>query len=52
MTSPTVPLWQARLFGPFECLQGDTRRSLPAASDARSLLAYLLLHPARLFPRP
>jgi len=42
---------QVHLFGQFELLQGDSSSSLPPASAARSLLAYLLLHKGRLFPR-
>ncbi|MDD1713438.1 MAG: AAA family ATPase, partial [Methanoregulaceae archaeon] len=42
---------QARLFGHLELLQGDTTCQLPASSKARLLLAYLLLHKERTFPR-
>ena len=51
MSSTVEPSWQAHLFGQFECQQGDIHCSLPPASDARNLLAYLLLHPGRLYPR-
>jgi predicted ATPase/DNA-binding SARP family transcriptional activator len=46
-----MPSWQVHLFGPFECFLGDSLYNLPAVSDARSLLAYLLLHKTRAFPR-
>lgn len=43
--------WLVRLFGQFECIQGEQPTHLPAASDARGLLAYLFLHKGRAFPR-
>ncbi len=42
---------QVRLFGQFECAQGEQPTHLPSASDARGLLAYLILHKGRAFPR-
>jgi DNA-binding SARP family transcriptional activator len=51
MTSTAASFWQAHLFGQFECAQGDHPSILPAASNARILLAYLLRHKGRAFPR-
>ncbi|RPI35146.1 MAG: hypothetical protein EHM70_00595, partial [Chloroflexota bacterium] len=54
MSSPLIimMLMQTRLFGQLELLQGDRPCHLPVARNARVLLAYLLLHPKRAFPRP
>jgi DNA-binding SARP family transcriptional activator len=51
MTPAVASLLQVCLFGQFELLQGDSFCSLPAALDARTLLAYLLIHARRAFPR-
>jgi len=51
MTPAITSLLHIYLFGQFELLQDDTPCNLPAASDARTLLAYLLLHSERTFPR-
>jgi len=51
MTPVVASLLQVRLFGQFELLQNGVPSSLPPASDARTLLAYLLLHSERACPR-
>ena len=46
-----LPKLHVRLFGPFELVWGDETLTIPFPPKARSLLAYLIVHHGRSFPR-